>query len=86
MPFVTGLTKDEIVAAIQEATDRHCADAFAADCRLVIRWNVTNLCLNRYPMTIEYQFVVLSPGEKPPPGHGWELWENHSGRAVGRAI
>jgi hypothetical protein len=86
VPFVTGLTKDEIIAAIHAATDRHCADAFAADCRLAIRWNVTNLCFHRFPMTIEYQFVVLSPGEGPPPGQGWELWEDHSGVARGRAI
>lgn len=86
MPFVTGLSKDEIIREIQGATDRHCAAAFAADCRLAIRWNVTGLCFHRFPMTIEYQFIILSPGEPPPKGMGWEVFENHSGRAVGRAV
>lgn len=86
MPFITGLTRAEMIAEIDRVTQKHCADAFAADCRVVIRWNVANICFHRYPMTLEYQFIILSPGDAMPRGNGWEIWENHSGRAVGRAI
>lgn len=83
MPFVTGLTKDEMIRLIDETQERHCRDAFAADCRVAIRWRMQKMSL---PMVAEYEFVVISPGDPMPEGQGWEIWENHSGRAVGRAL
>lgn len=82
MPFLTAHSPDELVAATFTTVERLCAVAFAADCRLAIRWRLTSIVA----MMCEYEFVLLSPGELPPAGEGWEVWENHSGRHVGRAV
>ncbi len=82
MPFLTAPTPDELIAATFETVERLCAVAFMVDCRLAIRWRLTSITA----LTCEYEFTILSPGEKPPEGEGWEVWENHSGRHIGRTV
>lgn len=83
MPFVSAPSKAEMIKLIDETQERHYRAAFAVDCRVAFRWNIAT---PGFPLRVEYQFVVLSPGDPLPTGDGWELWENHSGMAVGRPI
>lgn len=82
MPFVTAPTHAELAEAIRETTQRYCALAFAADLRCAMRWRFKSIL----DLTVEYEFLMLSPGEYPPLGQGWELFENHSGFAIGREL
>lgn len=80
MPVIKALTRDELSTKVIAAIQQHCAVAFAADCRVAMRWRFSD----PPALTVEYQFQILSPGERPPTGNGWEVFENHSGIAVGR--
>ena len=79
---INGPTPDEAEAAFRDMINDRCAIAFAAECRLAIR---RSPCPGKDPRCLHYRFVVLSPGEKPPPGIGWEIYEDHGGRVVARS-
>lgn len=83
VPVLTAHSKGEIIDLINKTQEDICATAFAADCRVAIRWCIHSLCP---PMMTEYEFIMLSPGDPMPTGDGWEIWENHSGVAVGRPL
>lgn len=83
VPVLTGLTSAELIALVQSTTEEKCALAFAADCRLAMRWRLLN---TTFPMSCLYEFVVISPGDPMPEGKGWEIWEDHSGVAIGRPL
>lgn len=83
LPVVTAHSQAEMIEAVDKVQAERCAAAFAADCRLALRWRIIRLCL---PMSAEYEFILLSPGDPMPTGDGWEIWENHSGIAMGRPL
>lgn len=83
MLVLTAHTKAEMIDLINATQEEHCAKAFALDCRIALRWTILSVCA---PMRCAYEFVVLSPGDKMPPGDGWEIWEDHSGIAMGRPL
>lgn len=62
------------------------AVAFMADMRLAVSIKGLRPVGHR-PGFWEYDFdyIVLSPGEVPPRDRVWTIYENHSGRAVGRS-
>lgn len=35
---------------------------------------------------VELEFRMLGPGESPPAGQCWTIWEQHSGQWVGRSV
>lgn len=80
MPQVSAPTAEEAVAKLEVEAQAKAMVAFAAGCRLAVRpYRATNMrgCV------IDYEFVVLSPGETPE-GNGWTLYEQRGDQAVGR--
>lgn len=83
MPCVTGPTKPEAEQALRQAIEAHCRNiAFPFGCRLAVQFLTAT---HGEEVAFVYEFVVLSPGEGVPRGRGWEIYENHGGRAVGRS-
>lgn len=68
------------------------AVAFAADARLAVRTlDFTQMgFLHRLPTDSEvrqmtWEFVMLSPGEAPPPPGPWTIYEFRGDQAIGRS-
>lgn len=56
-----------------------CTLAFAAECRVAIYVRDTP------GVGISVEYVMLSPGEHPPRGKAWTIYENRGGIPVGRS-
>ena len=80
MPQVSAPTHEEARVAFDEAAREKALIAFAAGCRLAARPVRSIQCRG---CVIDYQFVVLSPGETPE-GKGWTIYELHGDQVVGR--
>lgn len=78
MYCVTHPDPDLARAELDAEVEARCRLAFDAGCRLAA---TVTVC--RSGCCFEYDFVVLSPGEKPPAG--WTIYEERNGRAVGRS-
>lgn len=84
MHRVTGPTKEDAAAMLDKAIQVHVAIAFSHGCRIAVRVPSSGGVEDDW--FYFYEFVVLSPGEFPPPDQGWTLYEDRSGIAVGRSI
>src|SRR3546814_9610782 len=72
MPVIKALIRDELSTKVIETIQRHCALAFAVDCRVAMRWRFSD----PPALTVEYEFRILSPGELPPTDKGWEIFRS----------
>lgn len=70
---------EELQQAFRDEVAWRCAVAFAAECRLAILVRSIQQC------ALTYEFIVLSPGERPP-GKGWTIFEDRGGVAVERPM
>lgn len=80
MQELRAATTTELQAAFDQALAMRCAIAFAAGCRLAVT------TISEQPTSMQWTFVVLSPGEKPPEGYKWTIYEQRpDGLLIGRS-
>lgn len=95
MPELKAASVEEAQAEFNRQIEMRAAIAFACDCRLAVTTiseagplRLGGLGPGYSPdgqITITWQFVVLSPGESPPDGFRWTIYEQRNGQAVGRS-
>lgn len=96
MPEIAAATTEDVQAAFNAAIATRCAIAFAAGCRLAVTtiseqspMRLGGLGPGYTPdgqVVLRWEFIVLSPGESPPKGYRWTIYEQRSdGRLVGRS-
>lgn len=94
---VRGMTVEEVRESHQREIEARCLIAFAAGCRLAVSelnapaadqpFDMSSILFGSPPpgvVTLTWDFVVLSPGEKPPAGCRWTIYEDRSGTPIGR--
>lgn len=97
---MTDVLEDKVVAALDRREARInelLAIARAADCRLAVT-DATPAPLRVFvnpfrpmpsiddlPVELEWEFVMLSPGERPPQGRAWTIYERRGDGWQGRS-
>lgn len=98
--MTTGATKEEAMTAFHARVEELLALALDTDCRLAVttphfrgalyafgctKGNVRPILQPGQPIELVWDFVMLSPGEKPPEGKGWTIYERVGDQWRGRS-
>lgn len=93
---VRGMTIEEVRSQLDREIEARCLIAFGAGCRLAVSeinaaadraLDMSSILFGSAPadvVTLTWDFVVLSPGENPPAGCRWTIYEDRSGIPIGR--
>lgn len=97
----TNRLKEEVASEAIQAhyarIEALCAIAFPLGMRVAVRmiepeisipdmfWRIFEGTMGTPKFELRFEHVMLSPGEKPPEGHRWTIYEDRSGIPMGRS-